>query len=163
MNRKVIVRTGVALSAASVVGILAAVASDHFDLRVLFGLALIGFLYWASWRSLTKDANRPLPKDFDSDGGIDWQEKGVNGQVFALSGTMVLLVPDMAVFEADELGQKLEEAGVRFKLEKIEQRIRPELPTYGRGGLSVRMRVWVERLDLETAKPIAGHQLKITP
>lgn len=161
-KQKPIVLVAKVISLACVLGVVAGVVSDKFDLRVVFGLVVIGFSYWASWRSLNKDADRPLPKDFDSDGGIDWEEKGVGGQVFACSGSLALLVPDMAVFEADELCRQFTEAGVRFKLEKVERRHKLPIPMYGRAGLTMRMRVWVERADLAKAKPIADRLLKVS-
>lgn len=74
-------------------------------------------LVWLSWKSASKASVREIPKDFDSDGGIDWQEEGVNGQVYQRSGQWVLMVPDIAVYETDELCARLTDAGVRFRLE----------------------------------------------
>ena len=129
-----------------------------------FGLAVLAVFCWASYKSFHKEANRPLPKDFDSDGGIDWQEKEVRGQVLAKSGEMVLLVPDAAVYEMDPLCVKLKEVGVRFKLESLHLHGPRMMDSYvGKGGLSVRMRLWVHQDDVVRAKPIVDDAMNVLP
>ena len=126
----------------------------------IFVCLIVLGLVWLSWKSASKASLREIPKDFDSDGGIDWQEKSVNGQVYQRSGQWVLMVPDIAVYETDELCARLTDAGVRFRLEGSSRN--PEYSHWGRGGLQSRMRLCVQEWDVERAKPIIDKQLKIS-
>ena len=128
------------------------------------GLAVLAVSCWAGFKSFHKEANRPLPKDFDSDGGIDWHEKEVHGQVLTRSGEMVLLVSDAAVYEMDLLCAKLKEVGVRFKLESLHLHGPRMMDSYvGKGGLLVRMRLWVHQDDVVRAKPLVDEAMNVLP
>ena len=166
INRKFFHGFGVVMTAGTVVVLLLYLADGRrkggVGLGPIIGIALILALAWMQFRAFAKDARRPLPKDFDSDGGIDWQEKGVGVQMLPQSGSMVLLVPDSAVHETDTLSERFAEKGIRFKVETI-SRGNPGYSHYGRGGLSTRMRIWVHEADLAAAKPIVDEVLKIVP
>lgn len=164
MNRKTVVGLGRGILFGLLAGfVYLALDSRVINWRMVLGVLVVGFLYWASWRARVKDAKRPLPRDFDSDDGIDWQETETSDQVFARSGALVLLVPDLAVHEADALCTRFKEAGVRFKLEQYHVAAQRSIPRFGWSGLAVRMRIWVWEDDLEKAKPLADAFLKITP
>ena len=166
INRKFFYGFGVAMTAATVAVLLLCWVDGHqeggVELGTIIGIALVLGLAWLQFRAFAKDARRPLPRDFDSDGGIDWQEKGVGVQMIARSGSLVLLVPDAAVHETDTLSERFAEKGIRFKVETI-SRGNPGYSHYGRGGLSTRMRIWVHEADLAAAKPIVDEVLKIVP
>ena len=166
INRKFFHGFGVAMTAGTVAVLLLCLADGCREGGVEFGpiigIALILALAWMQFRAFAKDARRPLPKDFDLDGGIDWQEKGVGVQMLPRSGSLVLLVPDAAVHETDTLSERFAEKGIRFKVETI-SRGNPGYSHYGRGGLSTRMRIWVHEADLAAAKPIVDEVLKIVP
>ena len=85
----------------------------------------------------------------DDDGGIDWQERdeGVAVDVAMVDGWAVL-VDDCAVFEAKEIAQRLEESGIRCRVEVTHE---DRSLLYRRGGLGTRMCVLVSPGEYERA------------
>lgn len=150
-----------------VLGAIGVILADVFgwtDMRsdnagMIIGVVIFTVLLLAQTWSVCKEKDRPLPKDSDSDEGIDWEEKGGRIDVYAKSGSLVLLVPDIAVFEADPICEEFKESGIRFKLERKDHV--PVFTRFGRSGIDSRMRIWVHCDDFDKAKPIADRLLKI--
>lgn len=140
--------------------VLADVFGVDYNVGSVVGGIVVVVLLVLSWCSFCKEKDRPLPKDFDSDAGIDWEEKGGCVDVYAKSGSLVLLVPDIAVFEADPICAEFKESGIRFKLERKDHV--PVFSRFGRGGIDSRMCIWVHCDDFDKAKPIADRLLKIS-
>lgn len=151
-----------------VLGAIGLILADFFGLAdsksdnsgMIIGVGLFTILFLAQLWSVFKGKDRPLPKDFDSDEGIDWKEKGGCVDVYAKSGNLVLLVPDIAVFETDSICAEFKESGIRFKLERKDHV--PVFSRFGRGGIDSRMCIWVHCDDFDKAKPIADRLLKIS-
>jgi len=112
---------------------------------------LVAFLIYASFLGFArmKGRTRFKPED-DEDGGIDWREEGGGDADPEMLDGWAVLVGDCAVFEAKEIAGRLEESGVRCRVETVcEDR---SFHLFGNGGMGTRMCVLVPPSEYERAK-----------
>ena len=140
--------------------LLFALAVAKLEGRIDYGDAamavLVAFLIYASFLGFArmKGRTRFKPED-DEDGGIDWREEGGGDADPEMLDGWAVLVGDCAVFEAKEIAGRLEESGVRCRVETIcEDR---SFHLFGNGGMGTRMCVLVPPSEYERAKKIALH------
>ena len=86
----------------------------------------------------------------DDDGGIDWQEKNVCGEMVHMWNGWAVLIDDVPVHEAKALADKLEAAHMRCRLELLKEDRAFHL--FGNGGMGTRMCVLVAPSDYAAAK-----------
>lgn len=130
---------------------------DYILLAIVFLVTAV--VLGANYVEHEKKKEPGLPKDFDSDGGIDYEEKSSSGCEYEVSGDFVLLIPNVAVYEVDPLCEKFAEAGIRFQPGRYDHQ--QAFSRFGRGGLDSRMYVWVHKDDVARARPIAERLLKV--
>ena len=137
-----------------VVILVVAKIEGWLDGNEIFAVVAVVFLGYASFRSFcTMKGRTELRPEDDDDGGIDWREndEGVAADVTMIDGWAVL-VDDCAVFEAKEVAQRLEESGIRCRVEAIHED--RSFHYYGHGGLGTRMCVLVPPSEYERVKEI---------
>ena len=86
----------------------------------------------------------------DDDGGIDWREKNISGEMVNIWDGWAVLLNDAPVHEAKALADKLEAAHVRCRLELLKED--RAFHFYGNGGMGTRMCVLVAPSDYAAAK-----------
>lgn len=86
----------------------------------------------------------------DDDGGIDWREENVGGEMVQIWNGWAVLLNDAPVHEAKALAEKLESEHIRCRLELLEEDRAFHL--YGNGGMGTRMCVLVAPSDYAAAK-----------
>jgi len=86
----------------------------------------------------------------DDDGGIDWREEHVGGEMVQIWNGWAVLLNDAPVHEAKALAEKLESAHVRCRLEVLKEDRAFHL--YGNGGMGTRMCVLVAPSEYAVAK-----------
>ena len=107
-------------------------------------LALILF----AWMDPVKD---DIEHD-DDDGGIDWQEKNVCGEMLQMWNGWAVLLNDAPVHEAKALAEELEAAQMRCRLELLRED--RAFHRFGNGGMGTRMCVLVAPSDYAAAKKL---------
>ena len=93
----------------------------------------------------------------DDDGGIDWHEENVRGEVVNVCDGWIVLLNDAPVHEAKAVAEQLESAHIRCRLKLLKED--RALHVYGDGvygdyGMGTRMCVLVEPSDYVLAKKI---------
>ena len=88
----------------------------------------------------------------DDDGGIDWQEKNVRGEMVQMRDGWAVLIDDVPVHEAKALAERLEAAHMRCRLELLREDRAFHL--FGNGGMGTRMGVLVAPSDYAAAKKL---------
>ena len=88
----------------------------------------------------------------DDDGGIDWQEKSVCGEMVQMLNGWAVLLNDAPVHEAKALAEKLEAAQIRCRLELLRED--SSFHIYGNWGMGTRMGVLVAPSDYAAAKKL---------
>ena len=94
------------------------------------------------------------PED-DDDAGIDWREEGGEDTDPEMLDGWAVLVGDCAVFEAKEIAGRLEESGVRCRVETIREDRSLSCTGhcyFGNFGMGTRMRILVPPSEYERAK-----------
>ena len=86
----------------------------------------------------------------DDDGGIDWREENIGGEVVQIWNGWAVLLNDAPVHEAKALAEKLESENIRCRLELLNEDRAFHL--YGNGGMGTRMCVLVAPSDYNAAK-----------
>ena len=86
----------------------------------------------------------------DDDGGIDWREENVGGEMVRIWNGWAVLLDDAPVHEAKALAEKLDEAQIRCRLELLKEDRAFHL--FGNGGMGTRMCVLVAPSDYAVAK-----------
>ncbi len=98
------------------------------------------------------------PED-DDDDGIDWREKGDEDLTYETRDGWAVLIGDCAVFEADEVAERLDNAGIRCRLEIVHEDRALHISggtVLGNGGLGTRMRVLVPPGEYDSAMRVMG-------
>lgn len=88
----------------------------------------------------------------DNDGGIDWQEKNVCGEMVQIWNGWALLLNDVPVHEAKALAEELDAAQIRCRLELLKED--SAFHIYGNWGMGTRMCVLVAPSDYAAAKKL---------
>ena len=88
----------------------------------------------------------------DDDGGIDWREENVDGEVIDVWKGWAVLLDNVPVHEAKTLAEKLQECHLRCRLELLEEDRAFHL--FGNGGMGTRMCVLVAPSDYDAAKKL---------
>ena len=88
----------------------------------------------------------------DDDGGIDWQENNVCGEMVQMLNGWAVLLNDAPVHEAKALAEKLEAAQIRCRLELLREDT--SFHIYGNWGMGTRMGVLVAPSDYAAAKKL---------
>ena len=88
----------------------------------------------------------------DDDGGIDWREEKVDGEVIDVWKGWAVLLDNVPVHEAKTLAEKLQECHLRCRLELLEEDRAFHL--FGNGGMGTRMCVLVAPSDYDAAKKL---------
>ena len=88
----------------------------------------------------------------DDDGGIDWQEKNVCGEMVQMWNGWAVLIDDVPVHEAKALAERLEAAHMRCRLELMREDRAFHL--FGNGGMGTRMSVLVAPSNYAAAKKL---------
>ena len=92
----------------------------------------------------------------DDDGGIDWREENVGGEMVRIWNGWAVLLDDAPVHEAKALAEKLESEHMRCRLELLKED--RDFHLYGNGGMGTRMCVLVAPSDYAAAKrTLMGH------
>ena len=86
----------------------------------------------------------------DDDGGIDWREENVGGEMVQIWNGWAVLLNDAPVHEAKALAERLESEHIRCRLELLKEDRAFHL--YGNGGMGTRMCVLVAPSDHAAAK-----------
>ena len=86
----------------------------------------------------------------DDDGGIDWREENVGGEVVQIWNGWAVLLNDAPVHEAKALAERLESEHIRCRLELLKED--RDFHLYGNGGMGTRMCVLVAPSDYAAAK-----------
>ena len=88
----------------------------------------------------------------DDDGGIDWREENVGGEMVQIWNGWAVLLNDAPVHEAKALAEELEAAQIRCRLELMKEDRAFHL--FGNGGMGTRMCVLVAPSDYAAAKKL---------
>ena len=86
----------------------------------------------------------------DDDGGIDWREENVGGEMAQIWNGWAVLLNDAPVHEAKALAERLESEHIRCRLELLKED--RDFHLYGNGGMGTRMCVLVAPSDYAAAK-----------
>ncbi|MBR4615068.1 MAG: hypothetical protein IKO55_05630 [Kiritimatiellae bacterium] len=150
------VKVIVALALVAVLlGVLAAVEMDQSDkwhggaIFVAVVVPLIAIQFYSFARQKPVKGVEGLGND---DGGIDWREENVGGEMVDVRNGWAVLLSDVPVHEAKALAEKLEESHVRCRLELLKED--RAFHRFGDGGMGTRMRVLVAPSDYDAAKKL---------
>ena len=86
----------------------------------------------------------------DDDGGIDWREENVGGEMVQIWNGWAVLLNDAPVHEAKALAERLESEHIRCRLELLKED--RDFHLDGKGGMGTRMCVLVAPSDYAAAK-----------
>ena len=140
--------------------LLSALAVAKLEGLIDFGDAAIAvvfaFFMYVSFLGVCRMRGRTRfkPED-DDDAGIDWREKGCVDTEPEMSGGWAVLCRDCAVYEAKEIAGRLEESGVRCRVETIREDRSLSCTGhcyFGNFGMGTRMRILVPPSEYERAK-----------
>ena len=140
--------------------LLSAFAVAKLEGLIDFGGAAIAvvfaFFMYVSFLGVCRMRGRTRfkPED-DDDAGIDWREEGGEDTDPEMLDGWAVLVGDCAVFEAKEIAGRLEESGVRCRVETIREDRSLSCTGhcyFGNFGMGTRMRILVPPSEYERAK-----------
>ena len=118
---------------------------------VVVGVPLLAIQFYAFARQKPVKDVEELD---DDDGGIDWREENVDGEVIDVWKGWAVLLDNVPVHEAKTLAEKLQECHLRCRLELLEEDRAFHL--FGNGGMGTRMCVLVAPSDYDAAKKTLG-------
>lgn len=154
MKRKIIVA---ALAVALALGVIAAVEmvqSGKWHGGAIFVVVVVSLLVMQFCSFTRQKPVKDIEELDDDDGGIDWREEKVDGEVIGVWKGWAVLLDNVPVHEAKTLAEKLQECHLRCRLELLEEDRAFHL--FGNGGMGTRMCVLVAPSDYDAAKKTLG-------
>ena len=125
---------------------------DAVFVVVVVVLLLAGQVYSVAKMKPAKDASELG----DDDGGIDWREENVGGEMVQMWNGWAVLLDEVPVHEAKAAAEKLEAAQMRCRLELLQED--RSYHRFGNGGMGTLMCVLVAPSDYAAAKKLLmGH------
>ena len=149
MKRKIIVA---ALAVALALGVIAASGKWHGG--AIFVAVVVSLLVMQFCSFTRQKPVKDIEELDDDDGGIDWREEKVDGEVIGVWKGWAVLLDNVPVHEAKTLAEKLQECHLRCRLELLEEDRAFHL--FGNGGMGTRMCVLVAPSDYDAAKKTLG-------
>ena len=149
MKRKIIVA---ALAVALALGVIA--VSGKWQGGAIFVAVVVSLLVMQFCSFTRQKPVKDIEELDDDDGGIDWREEKVDGEVIGVWKGWAVLLDNVPVHEAKTLAEKLQECHLRCRLELLEEDRAFHL--FGNGGMGTRMCVLVAPSDYDAAKKTLG-------
>ena len=159
MKKKIIFAVLAVAVALCVLTILEMVQSDKWHdgaLIVIVGVPLLAIQVYSFAKQKPVKGVEELD---DDDGGIDWREENVSGEIVDVWNGWAVLLDDVPVHEAKALAEKLNESHIRCRLELHKED--RALHRFGNGGMGTRMSVLVAPCDYESAKKLLPQTEKL--